>query len=560
MPAGFPPQHLHPRLVEQHHQHPLFPFGMAVQQLLTPGVEPFGSPAGSQLAGALHQQPRQDGEGRIQPRAPPGELHLEEGAIVLTGRCLDDLILRLVCLHDHLAGDRPSARTARHLGQQLEGALPAAIVRQVQRHVRCHHAHQGHLREVEALGDHLRTNEDPRPPGTEFIQDLRMSLLAGGGIHVHAGNAHAGEQLFQLVLHLLRARAEEPDVLARAFRAGGRRVGHVAAVVAVQSAVAASHVIGQRHITVGTFHRQSAAAAADEGIVAAPVHQEHRLLAAGHAVLQLLHHQPGEHAAVAAFDLPAHVHHRDLRHGPVVHAMGHLQQGVIPPARLGKGQDARRGRGQQKRRAFVLGAESSHVPRVVAGMAVRQVGRLVLLVHHDDAQVLAGGEHRAAGTDDHLGLSAPNAPPFIKAFPGGQPRMQHRRRIAEACAEPADHLRGQGDLRHQDDGGLPPRQHMAHQADKHLGLARAGHAVEQVFPPPHAQVGQHHVQRLLLIGRQRRVDDPVDGLPRRAAQHLRLLQADKPQFLQCVQRLQRVAHEDAQLLHRVDFTIPQEVQ
>ena len=330
--------------------------------------------------------------------------------------------------------------------------------------------------------------------------------------------------------------------------------------MAVETSVATSHMVRQRHIAVGAFHRQAAAAAADEGIVAAPVHQQHRLFTAGHAIAQLLHQHAGEHTAIAVFYLPAHVHHGDLRHGPVVDAVGHFQQGIVAAPRLGEGQDARRRGGQQQRRALVFRAEGGYVPRIVAGMAVAQIGRFVFLVHHDDAKILAGREHRAACADDHLCLSVADAPPLIKALTCRQTRMQHRRRVAEARPEPADHLRGQRDLRHEDDGGFAHRQHMTHQADEDLCLAAARHAVEQVFPPPRTQIRQHNVQRLLLISRQRRIDHLVAIVAGGPPQHLLLHQADKADLLQRVKRLHRVAHQDAQLLHRMDLAVPEQVE
>ena len=100
---------------------------------------------------------------------------------------------------------------------------------------------------------------------------------------------------------------------------------------------------------------------------------------------------------------------------------------------------------------------------------------------------------------------------------------------------------------------------MAHQADEHLGLARAGHAVEQVFPPSCLEIGQHHVHGLLLIGGQGRIIH-LGFIPGRTAQHLRLFQADQAVFRQGMQRFHRVADKEPQFLHRMLIAVPQQIQ
>ena len=53
----------------------------------------------------------------------------------------------------------PATGAARDLSEQLEGPLARAEVRQVQREVRVNDADQRHVREVQALRDHLRADE-----------------------------------------------------------------------------------------------------------------------------------------------------------------------------------------------------------------------------------------------------------------------------------------------------------------------------------------------------------------------------------------------------------------
>ena len=56
--------------------------------------------------------------------------------------------------------------------------------------------------------------------------------------------------------------------------------------------------------------------------------------------------------------------------------------------------------------------------------------------------------------------------------------MQHRD-VAEARAEPADRLGGQGDLGHQHDGAAPEGEGGLDRLQVHLRLAAARHALEE---------------------------------------------------------------------------------
>ena len=185
----------------------------------------------------------------------------------------------------------------------------------------------------------------------------------------------------------------------------------------------------------------------------------------------------------------------------------------------------------------------------------------MLLVHHDEPQVLAGSEHRRPGADDHPCVPPADAPPLVEAFPRRQPGVQHRCHRPEPAPEPADHLRGQGDFRHQNHGCTPPGQGGAHQTDEHLRLARARHTVEQEASPPPLQLRQHHRQDFLLGGGQRGIGH--EGFlhrPAGAAQHLLLGKRHQPRRFQLMQRIQRLPHQQLQFPHRARLTVRQQLQ
>ena len=68
-------------------------------------------------------------------------------------------MIRLITLHDHAAGKNAAAGTPLHLRQKLKRALFAAVIGQVQRHIRCNHAHERDVGKIVSLGDHLRADE-----------------------------------------------------------------------------------------------------------------------------------------------------------------------------------------------------------------------------------------------------------------------------------------------------------------------------------------------------------------------------------------------------------------
>jgi hypothetical protein len=104
--------------------------------------------------------------------------------------------------------------------------------------------------------------------------------------------------------------------------------------------------------------------------------------------------------------------------------------------------------------------------------------RFVLLVDDDEAQVGRGGEHGAAGADDHRHVAAGDRLPVLMALDIGHVAVQHGDAV-EARGESSHRLRGEADLRHEYDR-LPAETGDAFdglQVD--LGFAAASDAVEQ---------------------------------------------------------------------------------
>ena len=109
-----------------------------------------------------------------------------------------------------------------------------------------------------------------------------------------------------------------------------------------------------------------------------------------------------------------------------------LEQVVFAGARIFEGLEARRGAAEEAGAAFELGAHHGEVARVVARGFLLLVGRFVLLIHDDEAEVLQRREDGAARADDDVGAAFADLVPFVVPFAVGEMAVQHG--DALACA------------------------------------------------------------------------------------------------------------------------------
>ena len=137
--------------------------------------------------------------------------------------------------------------------------------------------------------------------------------------------------------------------------------------------------------------------------------------------------------------------------------------------------------------------------------------------------------------------------------------MEHADLPAEVGGKDPQQLGGEGDLRHQYQGGPAPGQGLLDQAEVHLCLAAAGDAVQQSGSRPGAAHGLQSLEGpfLLLV----EADGPrrlylVQGDP---AEHLLTLQGEHSAFLQGTQGLHRGSGEVAQLLGRGGAQLAQQL-
>ena len=133
-----------------------------------------------------------------------------------------------------------------------------------------------------------------------------------------------------------------------------------------------------------------------------------------------------------------------------------------------------------RRRRRGARAQGRDLAGVVAGRAVLLVGRVVLLVHDDQAEARHRGEDGAARAEHHVGLALAHAPVLDGPLGRGERRVPDRDAGPEAGAQAPEQLGRQGDLGHQHDAPAAPRPRRLDRVEVDLGLARAGHPVQQV--------------------------------------------------------------------------------
>ena len=125
------------------------------------------------------------------------------------------------------------------------------------------------------------------------------------------------------------------------------------------------------------------------------------------------------------------------------------------------------------------GAHHRHVAGVIAHAVLLLVGGVVLLIDDDQAEIGIGQEQRRARADHDRDVAGRDRRPGARPQALRELRMPFRRPHAEALGEAVEELRGQRDLRHQDQRLPAAPDGLRHRLEIDLGLAGAGDAVEQ---------------------------------------------------------------------------------
>ena len=208
-------------------------------------------------------------------------------------------------------------------------------------------------------------------------------------------------------------------------------------------------VIDQPGVAVRTGEAKAARAAERQRRVAAAVEEEQRLLA---ALDRGLHRfgKPRRDEAAARRTFAREVDRLDRRQVLAAEALRQMQAPVAAAPRVDFGLDRRRRRGEHDRDLGDVRAHHRHVARVIVHAVLLLVGGVVLLIDHDQAEVGVGQKQRRARADDDAHLTRRHRRPGARAQPRRELRVPFGRAHAEALGEAVEELRGERDLRHQD--------------------------------------------------------------------------------------------------------------
>ncbi len=177
--------------------------------------------------------------------------------------------------------------------------------------------------------------------------------------------------------------------------------------------------------------------------------------------------------------MPPHVDDADRGLSPGADAGRHRQAAVATRAHVLQALQRRRRRGEQHGHAEALRAHDGEVAGRVPEAALLLERRVVLLVDDDQAGGGQRREHGRAGPDDEARRAARGGQPRREPLALGQARMQHGDAVPETPLEPADELRREADLRHEEQRLPAARELLGDEPQVDFRLAAAGHPVQQ---------------------------------------------------------------------------------
>ncbi len=157
--------------------------------------------------------------------------------------------------------------------------------------------------------------------------------------------------------------------------------------------------------------------------------------------------------------------------------------------------------GDRALESCALGSDGAGVVARVRLLLERGV---VLLVDDDEPESGDGREHGRPCADHDTRLARCDSLALVTALGVAQRRVQHGDAAPEACVEPADRLRRQGDLGHEDDRAEPALEHDRTGLEIHLRLPASGRAVEEDVAASRLQCADDPRDCCLLLGRELR--------------------------------------------------------
>ena len=357
-----------------------------------------------------------------------------------------------------------------------------------QPHIRIHHHHRGQMREVVALGNHLRTYQHIHLPRQHLVHQHSQLTRCRQSIAVRHRHPRLGHRRLHLLHHPAGAGTIGLQISATTLRAGIRVNLLIPTVVALQP----PPMHHQRGIAARAVQPVATVTTHQQRRIAAPIQKHQRLLTPRQRGLQHRQHRWRQKRATGQF-VRTQIHQLNLGQLPP-HAGGQRQPIIFTLPRVLPAFQAGRSTGQQHRAVHVLGQGHRRIPSVVNKPLLLLIARVVLLIHHHQPQVLPGQKQRTARPHHHSCLPSGHRPPRARALHRRQATVPHQRCLAKMLGKPGNPLRRQGNFRHQHKRLGPTRQQPINGGKIHLRLATARHPIQQKHPEPLRRL--HRLHRL----------------------------------------------------------------
>ena len=283
-------------------------------------------------------------------------------------------------------------------------------------------------------------------------------------------------QGFERIFHPLCALPKRGQIAVLALGAKHRhRLAQITMVTAQLALILVPHHFGR---TIGAIKGVSTSRACQHRRKTTPIQIHQR-----HAALLPVFQQSLLHRLTHAFFQRQLAHINDVnfrQHRLRIGALRQAQQCKAACRRIVPAFQAGRGTAQHNRTSRLFGAPQRHIAGMVAQFVLLLKRAIVLLIHHNQAQIGHGCEHAQTRADDELGLAFHRAHKIMAARTHCRLAVQYSRLVAKKTAVDAgEQLRREVDFRQEHQDLLPVRQHLGHGGKIHLGFATAGDAMQK---------------------------------------------------------------------------------
>ena len=231
-----------------------------------------------------------------------------------------------------------------------------------------------------SLDDHLGSDQHGSLFLLECFQNLPMPVLISGSIRIHPQYTDSRKPFFYHCLNLLGPCLKSSYIRGTAFRALGNSGHFISAVMTHQPSMA---VLGQSHITMGTFHYMAAGSAGYKSCIPSAVQEQHDLF----VFLQALFHGPfqfpAQNRTVSMLHFFPQIHNTHSGQTALLKPLFQNKQTVISFLTLIIRLQRRGCRTHDHKSLFRLRPVNGRLSGMVSGRMLTFVGTLMLFVYYD---------------------------------------------------------------------------------------------------------------------------------------------------------------------------------